>query len=123
MFHENYVRVKPLYPFNIFHIHIVKVVCKFIDFVYIPEYKVSNFPRKWYEFIFTFLMENVQPKNILPCCFCDKKFIRYMEWKRGILLGTKNPDSIAIFCLLQHPLFIQEFIFLVGYSGGIFTKQ
>jgi hypothetical protein len=102
----------------------MEMVCKFIDFVYIPEYKIPNFPRQGYELIFSFLMKKVQLEIILPRDFRNKHFIRHMAWKkRGIFLRTENLDNIMIFHFLQRPLFIQEFTFLVGYSGGIFSKQ
>jgi hypothetical protein len=61
MFHEDFVRVKPLYLFNILQIYIMEVIHKLVNFVYIPEYEVSNFPRQGDELLFPFFMEKVQP--------------------------------------------------------------
>jgi hypothetical protein len=69
-------------------------------------------------------MKKVQLEIIMPCDFPNKNFIRHMACKKGgIFLGTKNHDNIMIFHLHQRPLFIKEFTCLVGYSGGIFSKQ
>jgi hypothetical protein len=47
-----------------------------------------------------------------------------MVWKkRGILFGTKYPDDTVIFHLFYRSLFLEEFVSLVKYPGGIFTKQ
>jgi len=61
MFHEDFIRVKTLYIFHILWIYIAEVIRKLINFVYIPKYEVSNFPRQGDEFIFPFFMEKVQP--------------------------------------------------------------
>jgi hypothetical protein len=102
----------------------MEVVRKFIDFVYIYEYKIPNSPRQGYELIFLFLMEKMKPKFILLCDFCNKHFISNMAWEKGrIFLRVENLDDIAIFHLLQRPLFIQEFIRLVRHPRCVFSKQ
>jgi hypothetical protein len=124
MFQKYFIGVKPLYLFSISHIYIVEVIHKLINFVYILEYEVSNFPWQGDELIFPFFMEKGLPKIVLPCQFHNKQFIRYMvQKKRGIFLGTKDPDDTVIFHMFYHSIFIQEFISLVIYPGGIFTKQ
>ena len=116
--------IKPFYTFIILEIQVVEVVCKFIDFVHIFEYKVPNVPRQRYEFLFLFLMKKVQPEIIFPCNFCNKHYVEYMTWKKdGIFLSTENLDNIVIFHFLQCPLFFQEFTCLGRYSRGIFSKQ
>ena len=69
-------------------------------------------------------MEKVQPKIVPSFHFRNKQFIRYMVWKKkGIFFGAEDPDDTMIFHLFYRSLFLQEFISLVRYPGGIFTKQ
>jgi hypothetical protein len=47
-----------------------------------------------------------------------------MVWNKiGVFFGIKYPDDTLIFHPFYRSLFLQEFINLVRYLGGILTKQ